>query len=115
MQAKEAFFRNEAEKPSEIKVRNHARRALMPPLIARVARRARKRNRVAHVGKAGDISERALEAEPEPRMRHGAVAAQIAIPAIVLLVDAALRHARVQDVEALFALAAADDFADARR
>src|SRR5215467_8457352 len=55
--------------------------------ILGIPRRARKRNRVAHVRQPRHIGERALEAEPETRMRHGAVAAQIAVPAVVLLVD----------------------------
>src|SRR3954452_3758781 len=48
-------------------------------------------------------------------MRHGAVAAQVAVPAVVLLVDVALGHARIQHLEPLLALAAADDLADPRR
>src|SRR6516164_11027419 len=83
--------------------------------IPRISRRARKRDRVAHIGEPRHIGERALEAEPKARVRHGAVAAQIAVPAVVLLVDAALGHAGVEHVEALLALAAADDLADARR
>src|SRR5215831_6080129 len=67
--------------------------------IPRVAGRARERDRVAHVGEAGDVGQRALEAEAEAGMRHRAVAAQIPVPAVVLLVDAALGHARVQYVE----------------
>src|SRR5262245_44561311 len=46
-------------------------------------------------------------------MRHGAVAAQVAVPGVMLPVDAVLGHARVEHVEALLALAAADDLADA--
>jgi hypothetical protein len=61
-----------------------------------VSRRARKRDGVAHVGEAGDVGERALEAEAEAGMRHGAVAAQVAIPVVALLVDAALRWWRGQ-------------------
>src|SRR5262249_51456233 len=34
-------------------------------LIPRASRRARERDRVAHIGEAGDIGKRALEAEPE--------------------------------------------------
>jgi hypothetical protein len=62
-------------------------------------RRPRKRDRVAHVGKTGDAGKRAFEAEAG--VRHGAVAAQVAVPGVVLLVDAAFHHARVQDVEPL--------------
>src|ERR1700730_10386174 len=81
------------------------------PLILRVSRRSRKRNRIAHVGKAGHVGQGALEAQPEARVRHGAVTAQIAIPGVVLLIDAALGHARVQHFEPLLALTAADDLA----
>src|SRR5436305_830678 len=83
--------------------------------IFRVPRRPGERDRVAHIGEAGDVGDGALEAQPEAGVRHRAVAAQIAVPAVVLLVDAALRHARVQHLEPLLALAAADDLADARR
>jgi hypothetical protein len=34
-------------------------------------------------------------------VRHGAVAAQVAVPGVVLAVDAALGHAPVQDLEPL--------------
>src|SRR5262245_63026385 len=80
--------------------------------IPRVAWRARKRDGVAHVGKTGDIGQRALEAEAETRVRHRAVATQIAVPGVMLLIDAAFRHARVQHLEPLLALAAADDLAN---
>src|ERR671937_2084311 len=56
----------------------------MTSLIPRVSRRARERDRVAHIGQARDVGKRALEAEPEAGMRHGAVAAQIPVPAVVL-------------------------------
>jgi len=45
-------------------------------------------------------------------MRHGAVAAQIAVPGVVFPVDAALGHIAVQHREPLLALAAADDLVD---
>ena len=48
-------------------------------------------------------------------MRHRAVAAQIAIPAIVRRIEPALDHALVEHIEPLFALRSADDFADPRR
>src|SRR6516165_8991669 len=48
-------------------------------------------------------------------MRNRAVAPEVAVPGVVLLVDAALGHAAVQHVEPLLALAAADDLADSRR
>src|SRR6266852_3645061 len=83
--------------------------------IPRVAGRARERDRVAHVGEAGDVGEGALEAEAEAGVRYCAIAAQIAVPGVVLPVDVALRHARIQHLEPLLALAAADDLTDARR
>jgi hypothetical protein len=52
---------------------------------------------VAHIGKASDVGDGALEAG----VRHGAVAAQVAVPGVVLAVDAALGHAPVQDLEPL--------------
>src|ERR1700719_4314995 len=76
---------------------------------------AREGDRVAHVGEAGDVGEGALEAEPEAGARHRAVAAQVAVPGIVLPVDAALGHAAVQSLEPLLALAAADDLTDPGR
>src|SRR5579862_3848840 len=81
--------------------------------IPRVPRRSRKRNDVAHVGKSGRVSNRPLEAQPETRVRHRAVAAQVAIPAVMFLVEAGLADAGIEYVEALLALAAADDFTDA--
>src|SRR5437016_3069734 len=62
--------------------------------VPRVAGGARKGDRVAHIGEPGRIGDGALKAEPEPGMRHRAVASEIAVPAVMLLVDAALRHAR---------------------
>src|SRR5260370_40407814 len=87
----------------------------LPASIPRIPRRPRERDRVAHVGQPRDIGERALEPQAEARVGHGAVAAEIAVPGVVLLVDAALRHAGVQHIEPLLALAAADDLADPGR
>jgi hypothetical protein len=56
-----------------------------------------------------------LEAEAEAGVGDRAVAAQIAIPGVVFLVDAALGYAAVQYFEPLLALAAAKDLADPRR
>src|SRR6266849_538235 len=84
-------------------------------LIPRVSRRSRKRDRVADVGEAGRVGDRALEAEAEAGVGDGAVATEIAVPGVVLLVDAALGHARIEHFEPLLALAAADDLADPRR
>src|SRR5712691_2321107 len=82
--------------------------------IPRVAGGSREGDGVAHVGEAGDVGEGALEAEAEAGMRHRAVAPEIAVPGVVLPVDAALRHASIQHLEPLLALAAADDLADPR-
>src|SRR5579862_2328239 len=71
------------------------------PSIPCIPGRARERNRVAHIGKPGDVGKRALEAEAEARMRHGAVAAQVAVPGVMLLVDVALGQARVEHIEPL--------------
>src|SRR6202035_3428092 len=90
-------------------------RAKVVSSIPRVAGSPRERDCVADVGEASDVGQRALEAEAEAGVRHGAVAAQIAVPGIVLLVDVALGHARIQYFEPLLALAAADDLADPRR
>src|SRR5688572_18636121 len=87
----------------------------VPDLVAGVAGGPWKGDGVAHVGQAGDVGDGALEAQAEAGVRHAAVAAQVAVPGVVLAVDAELRHARVEDLEPLLALAAADDLADARR
>src|SRR5271163_4599800 len=79
--------------------------------IPRVAGRPREGDGVADVGEAGDVGEGALEAEAEAGVRYCAVAAQIAVPGVVVAVDAAL----VQHLETLLALAAADDLADPLR
>ena len=47
------------------------------------ARRARKRNHVPDVAHARGVDDRALEAEAEAGVRHGPVAAQVAIPPVV--------------------------------
>jgi hypothetical protein len=82
--------------------------------IPRVPRRSREGDRVADVGEAGDVGKGALEAEAKAGVRHRAVAPEVAVPGVVLPVDAALDHAAVQYVETLLALAAADDLADPR-
>ena len=48
-------------------------------------------------------------------MRYRAAAPKIAVPGVLVLVDAALRHALIQHRGLLFALAAADDLAAPRR
>jgi hypothetical protein len=77
--------------------------------------RSLERDSVADVGEAGDAGEGALEAEAEAGVRDRVVTAQIAVPGVVLLVDAALSHGMVQYLEPFLALAAADDLANPRR
>src|SRR3984893_1881120 len=89
--------------------------AEVDPSMPRVAGGSREGDCVADVGEAGDVGEGTLEAEAEAGVRHRAVAPEIAVPGVVLLVDAALGHIAVQYVETLLALAAADDLADPRR
>src|SRR5689334_18392440 len=84
-------------------------------LELRRARRARVRDRVADVGEAADVDDEALEAETEACVRYRAVTAEIAVPRIHLRIEAELGDALVEDVEALLALRAADDLADAGR
>src|SRR5690348_4167474 len=79
------------------------------------ARRARVGDRVADVGQAAGVDHEPLEAQAETGVRHGAVAAEIAVPAVVRRVEAELRHPRVEHVQPLLALRTADDLADARR
>src|SRR5690606_37844320 len=78
------------------------------------AGRARVGDGVADVGQAADVDDQALEAQAKAGMRHGAVAAEVAVPAVLGRVQAELGHAPVEHVQALLALAAADDLADAR-
>ena len=52
----------------------------LPGLEWRITRCARKRDNIANVGHAGDVGNETLQAQPEARVRHTAVAAQIAIP-----------------------------------
>src|SRR5687767_3303254 len=81
----------------------------------RAAGHARIRNRVADVREPAHVHDETLEAEAEARVRHAAVAAQVAVPLVVRGIELELAHARVEHVEALLALAAADDLADAGR
>src|SRR5512144_3124541 len=84
-------------------------------LKIRRARYARIRNRIADIRQPADIDDEALEAQAEARVRHRAVAAEVAIPLVVRGIELELPHARIEHVEALLALRAADDLADARR
>merc|ERR1711879_476878 len=54
----------------------------------------------------------ALEAEAEAAVRHGPELAKIAVPPVVLHIEAHLADAPVEHIQALLALGAADDFAD---
>src|SRR5689334_20931456 len=74
---------------------------------------AREWDHVADVLDAGGVLDGALEAEAEAGVWDGAVAAEVAVPPVVLGIEAHLGDAAVEDVEALLALAAADDLADA--
>ena len=65
--------------------------------------------------KARDVRDRSLEPETESRVRHRAVPAQVAIPAVMRRIEVGFGHPRIEHVEPLLALAAADDLADARR
>src|SRR2546423_1539507 len=56
-----------------------------------------------------------LENQAEAGMRHRAVAAQVAIPTVVFLVETRGAHPGIEYLEALFALTAADDLADTGR
>src|SRR6266511_3785249 len=105
---KEAFSR--IQSPLEFR-----RAAIADWLVPGVPGSPGKGDHVAHIGKPRRVSHGALEAEPESRVRDRPVAAEVAIPAVVLLVEPGPGHAGVEHVEPLFALAAADDLADARR
>ena len=74
--------------------RRARRRAPSPPLELGLARRARERDHVADVLHAGRVDDRALEAEAEAGVRHGAVAAQVAVPAVVARVAGPSRRCR---------------------
>src|SRR5437899_7991874 len=78
-----------------------------------LARCTRERDHVADVLDPGRVLDRALEAETEPGVRHGAVAAQVAIPPVVFCGEPDLGDPAIEYVEPLLALAAADDLADA--
>src|SRR3569833_2790273 len=83
--------------------------------VFRMPRRARIRNRIADIAEATGVHHQPLESEPEARMRHRAVAAQVAIPAVMRRIEVEFPDARVEQVQALLALAAAHDLADAGR
>jgi len=67
---------------------------------------------VADVFHAGGEEDEALEAEAEAGVGDGAVFAQLEVPPVVVSVEAVVFDFLFEDVEPLFALRAADDFAD---
>src|SRR5690606_19574977 len=103
-----------AQAPAMATPTKHRARNSSTASVLRRARSARVGDGVADVGQAADVDDQALEAQAEARVRDGAVAAEVAVPAVVLAVEAELVHARVEHVQALLALRAADDLADAR-
>ena len=74
----------------------------------RALRRARERDDVADVPAARDLVHRAIEAEAEAGVRHGAVAPQVALPPEDPLVEAHRLDPLVEDLQPLLALAATD-------
>src|SRR5262245_42894531 len=78
----------------------------------RAAWRPRKRDDIADGGHSGEEWDGAFQAEAEAGVGDGAEAAEIQIPPIVGGIEVLLGHALLEDVEAFFALAAADDLAD---
>src|SRR4051794_27031151 len=72
-----------------------------PPFtsILRVARRPRERDNVADIGHAGGVDDGALEPQAEARVGHGAESAEVAIPVIMLLLEADLGEAGVEDIQ----------------
>src|SRR5512132_3180148 len=83
------------------------------PLVTRMAGGPREGDHIADVGETGHIGDGALETEPEPRVRHGAVAAQVAVPGVGRGIEAHGHDALVEHLQPLLALRAADDLADA--
>src|SRR5688572_30354249 len=87
---------------------SRARKVSTPSELG-VARRAREGDRVADVRQPRHVDHEALETETEARVRHGAVAARVAIPLVMRGIQAEFRDARIEDVETLLALRTADD------
>src|SRR5947209_17430677 len=69
-----------------------------------VARRARERDHIADIGHTGGVNDRPLEAEAEPGVRHGAVAPQVAVPAVLLFRQSQLIEPGVEHLQPLLAL-----------
>ena len=74
------------------------------PAELRVVRRPRERDHVADVLHPRRVHDRPLEAQAEPGVRDRAVAPQVAVPPVVVLVQVHLVQAPVEHVEALLAL-----------
>ena len=66
---------------------------------------------IADVADAGEVHNHTLKAEAEACVAAGAIAAQIQRPPVILFVETQLCHTGGEHLEALFALAAADDLA----
>src|SRR5579872_3066727 len=84
-------------------------------LERRLSRSARERDDVTDVVHAGGVDDRALQAQAEAGVRDSAVTAQVAVPPVRLGIQLEVAEARVQHVQPLLALRAADDLADAGR
>ncbi len=70
-----------------------ASRAPECELVFGISGRSREGNRIAHVGQARDVGDGAFKTQAKTRVRHRTVTAQISVPAVMLFVDAAFRHA----------------------
>src|SRR5690606_13054416 len=88
------------------------KRIIVDRSVFRVAGRAWIRDGVADVRQSAHVDDQALEAEAEAGVWHAAIAAEIAVPVVVLAVQAELVHARVEHVQAFLALRTTDDLAD---
>ena len=77
-----------------------------------LARCTREGNDVADVIDTRGIHHGAFEAQTETCVWHCSIAAQIALPRIRFLLHLELVEAAIEVVQALFALATTDDFAD---
>lgn len=82
-------------------------------LEVRVADGAGVREDVADVVDAGEVHDEALEPQAEAGVVAGAVAAEVQVVLVLVLLHAELLDAALEDVEALLALGAADDLSDA--
>mmetsp|Transcript_20956 Transcript_20956/g.65822 ORF Transcript_20956/g.65822 Transcript_20956/m.65822 type:complete len:409 (+) Transcript_20956:279-1505(+) len=78
-----------------------------------VARVAGEGGDVANVVLGGDVADEAVEAEAVAGVGHGAEFAEVEVPPVVVGVEAGVENFAGEGVEALLALAAADELADA--